>query len=681
LVTEPGQALVSLALLCLAGAGCAARTTREYPLKYVDAKDVAAIAQLRLDLYRGRGTVTVSPCGDALTVKADADGHSTVEDLVEDLNSEATHFALETTLVYLDARDAAKLTGLTGEAAAGKILELSRKRRNRVDSFVWAWRRENESGLTFGQILCVGCSLTEEQQKVERSRWAENFRVEFDVARGGAKGHGVLPLKVRCTCYAASSEESWEHRHEFVATSLTNVLAKSGVPFVLGDGVPTRNRKKVFYAVFTPLAFRKAKAPLEKATPRAPPPVWSTVSRFGLLDYEAQDAAVDEDSIYVIGRGRLIDLNLQTEELRRGDVAWFIEKRDKRTGAPVRSFGRNGIVLTRAGDNPDYPFGERRLVATDRNHLYVATTTGEHWTGANESWRIEKRDKRTGVLDKEFGVEGVIVSPDRNDKTAPKAGRPMSVTAVKVTDRHLYVLGSQRTMSASWAIRLEKRDKRTGARIEAFGSQGVVLSTEAAYERAMSLRDDRLFIMSSSHIEKRSAISGALDNRFGRNGVIRFNPNSGMKDPNAMVADSDAIWIVGSKRHQGGKNLQWRIEKRDAANGRLLEEFDDGGILAPGRDSSHGYANEIVADKEHLYVVGHTWANGNEPPAWRLEKRCLRAGKLTVDFGTDGAMSLSKMVVRTVADDRHLYVVLREDIAVDHSQWRLEKRSKVTGGR
>ncbi|MBU1015185.1 hypothetical protein KKI17_01990 [Patescibacteria group bacterium] len=81
-----------------------------------------------------------------------------------------------------------------------------------------------------------------------------------------------------------------------------------------------------------------------------------------------------------------------------GDKVWRIEKRNKITGLLINSFDGNGILEEDPSIQGDYIFAG----AYDAQYLYLFGIQGN----TNNKWRIEKRDKDTGSPIKDFGKLG-----------------------------------------------------------------------------------------------------------------------------------------------------------------------------------------------------------------------------------------------------------------------------------
>ncbi|HLF40102.1 MAG TPA: hypothetical protein VI854_01380, partial [Acidimicrobiia bacterium] len=139
-------------------------------------------------------------------------------------------------------------------------------------------------------------------------------------------------------------------------------------------------------------------------------------------------------------------------------------------------------------------------------------------------------------------------------------------------------------------------------------------------------------------------LPGALEPRFGTDGIIRVDP-----DPGAFEAFNDGaidlaggfMYLVGGVGDGAGTNLRWRIEKRLLSDGSLVPGFGNGGVAPLPIDptvSVIGEATAIAIDVagDRMYVVG-TEVSGGGDLNWRFEKRLLTDGTLDTSFGSGGA--------------------------------------------
>jgi len=178
--------------------------------------------------------------------------------------------------------------------------------------------------------------------------------------------------------------------------------------------------------------------------------------------------------------------------------------------------------------------------------------------------------------------------------------------------------------------------------------------------------------------------SGALVPGFGEDGAVTSNPSPGCDGALAIVTDSAAMYIVGFDYSPG--NYQWRIEKRNLADGSLVAEFGTGGVITSDPSLGDDCAQGVVRDSTAMYIVGFDYSPGNYQ--WRIEKRSLTDGTLVAEFGTGGVVTSnpsgdSDEALAIAIDSTAMYVVgydgsLKSPPYLDY-QWRIEKRSLTDG--
>lgn len=580
---------------------------------------------------------------------------------------------LEIRLVYVDRAEANSWQTLAGEDLARAILALPETKRVEESVTTTLWKGQ-PSGSSIGRFY-EGSFLAGKPAPPE----AEHLGVdlEFDSTK---EWPGAVPFTVRCTCYAPVAPESWWQRTEFVTSFVVNIPGKVGTAVALGKGIPAPGGKTLLYPLLKVTGIQPPKSVAEApARLPEPQPVWSVSSDLGILDYKAQDIEVDDDSLYILGVGRMIDSALERDGLKYGDMVWSLEKRRKSDGTSVETFGKAGIVLTDPAKDP----AGKRVLAVDDRHLYVAASysvSGITMDTPEEYWRIEKRDKATGQLAPGFGNEGVVSSPDPGQGH----GWMNHVRDIIVAGNDLYIMGGQRTWTSSWNVRIEKRNKETGALIPAFGEKGIQFNSNPDYEWDMEIAGDALFIVGKNavsyasrtgapsddfawHLEKRSAVDGSLVKAFGAAGMVQHNPSPGYDQPEALAVRKGSVYVVG--RDMSSEYGQGRIEKRDGRTGELMPAFGEKGIIL-GDGAEH-----ILTGESHVYIGGQS----------RIEKRDLTTGALAAEFGHGGVVVPDPefwypvTIIDMSMDEKFLYV-LRTQRCVTESRWRVEKRSKETGG-
>ncbi|MDB4278614.1 hypothetical protein N9917_03350 [Deltaproteobacteria bacterium] len=430
----------------------------------------------------------------------------------------------------------------------------------------------------------------------------------------------------------------------------------------------------------------------------------------------ATSIVVEGDYIYVAGSDSV-----------PGNSQWRIEKRDKSTGALVAAFNSGGVIQSNPGIGEDSALA----IALDGPHLYIVGSDTEPGQ-VQFQWRVEKRNKSDGALVTAFAQDGVVQSDPSEDSDVARA--------IVVDGDHIYVAGLDGSpdlpLPGNNQWRIEKRDKNTGALVTMFEDRSIVdgaytpsfesgvvqsnLTTGDEVPNAIAVDEAHIYVGGYNwifgpfgndqwRIEKRLKDTGALVEAFqdtsvvsegyiptNVNGLVQSNPSTNDDQLHAVVADGAHIYLVGADRThgEGAGRDQWRIEKRLKDTGGLVTEFedhsiDDGvdtptprpGVVQSNPTTGYDRALAAIIDGEHIYAVGA------DQDTLRIEKRSKATGDLAIEFG-DGGVVQSDLSTSyeggssVAADDMFLYVAGYENVGipgrVDH-QWRIEKRSKLTG--
>jgi len=390
----------------------------------------------------------------------------------------------------------------------------------------------------------------------------------------------------------------------------------------------------------------------------------------------ARVVVVDGTDLYVAG----IDFT-------PGNDQWRIEKRDTTTGALDSTFGSGTGIVT---INPSAGSDVIRAIILDSTGLYVV---GYDDNSGDVQWRIEKRDKTTGVLDSTFGSGTGVVNSN------PSAGLDFAY-AVELDSTGLYVAGFDFSLGSA-QLRIEKLNKTTGALNLAFGGgTGIITSNLSSNDQIFDLAVEGidLYVVGIDislgnfqwRLEKRDATTGALDGTFGSGtGVVTSNPTLASDYPYAVAVDATGVYVAGIENF-GGPDSQWRVEKRDKITGALDATFGSGtGVVTSNPSVGLDYIYSAVVDPPGtydgigLYIIGFDSSPGN--PQLRLEKLDTITGELklrtdpgvvisnpTVGLGSEEARDI-------VLDGTSLYVIGTELVSGGDFQWRIEKRDAKTG--
>jgi hypothetical protein len=374
---------------------------------------------------------------------------------------------------------------------------------------------------------------------------------------------------------------------------------------------------------------------------------------------------VDSENIYVTGYD-----NTQT------NYQWRIEKRDKTTGALVTDFDTDGVVESNPSASTDYPY----YIVVDSDDLFIAGFDRIH---GNYQWRVEKRDKTSGELAIGFNNTGKVMSnPGPNSDEAE---------AMAIDSDYIYI-GGNSYASGNYQMRLEKRYKTTGELVTTFDTDGVVeTNPSSGTDTINDIALDENYLYTAGYdstntnwqmrVEKRDKTTGALVTAFDTDGIVESNPSSGHDSANAIAVDEDYIYIAGYDRAMGGMDQQWRIEKRNKTNGALVTAFDTDGIVLNNPSNSYDNIFSIEVDSDFIYIAGADLSPGDAQ--WRIEKRDKTAGYLITTFDTDGIIQVnpssnSDYLYSMTLDENYIYLTGFDDSTND-AQWRIEKRDKNSG--
>ena len=337
-------------------------------------------------------------------------------------------------------------------------------------------------------------------------------------------------------------------------------------------------------------------------------------------------------------------------------------------------FGTDGVVVSDPSPNVEYAYS----VAVDSVFIYVA---GFDNSPGDDQWRIEKRDIKTGELAPLFDGDGVVES---NPSSYNEYARSIAVDL-----SYIYVAGHDYS-PGDYQWRIEKRNKMTGELVLGFDGDGVVESNPSVDgDRAQSIAVDSEYIYVAGYdsspgsyqwrIEKRDKTTGALVTAFDGDGVVQNDPSIDPDAATSLTIDSDYIYIAGYDKSPG--DVQWRIEKRDINTGALVPAFDGDGVVQINPSVQKEYPQSIVVESGYIYVGGGDWSPGDTQ--WRIEKRDKVTGALVPAFDGDGVVESNPSIdddsVYSMAVDSSYVYITGQDRSSGNDQWRIEKRDIITG--
>ncbi len=266
-------------------------------------------------------------------------------------------------------------------------------------------------------------------------------------------------------------------------------------------------------------------------------------------------------------------------------------------------------------------------------------------------WLVHKRLLRDGSYDPNFDDDGQLTTGGS--------------TIYKMTDdeNYIYVTGSAANFQTA---KIAKSDGTI-----AWTQTGAGASSLA---RGIAVDDDFVYIGGQTdgndwYIEKRAIDDGELctaaecGTEFGTGGIITGDSASDRIFD--VKADDTYVYFFGRD-----SSTDFRIEKRLKTTGALDSGFGTSGVVTG--DSSSTQILDAFIDDTHMWVAGSEGSSD-----WRIEKRLISDGSLVSAFGTSGIVSGDSATnqIWDIDVDTH-YIYAAGDA---NSDWRIEKRSKVTG--
>jgi hypothetical protein len=368
-------------------------------------------------------------------------------------------------------------------------------------------------------------------------------------------------------------------------------------------------------------------------------------------------------------------------QVSAADTAWHVEKRLCSTGALVAGFGAAGVVTSNPGPGDD---SGNLHIRIDGTYMYLMS--GRETSAGSDVYEfyMEKRLLSTGALVTAFNSTGTL--------TGVSMGQGGAGSLI-VDDTSIYVVMSQQITFADRSMRLEKRDKTTGALIAGFGSGGIVTENPtAAYDVLIQLVADgtNLYLVggrnlafdaggnllsASVWIEKRLMSTGDLVSGFGTGG---------------SVTETQATSVIGIDIAQDGTSMYlfvtndtavWHLEKRSLADGSLTTSLDSPASDPGANQGAAGAPTQLCLSGSSLYVFGINTGPAPGNDQWRIEKRKTSDLSLDTSFNTTGVVlsnptSGSDGALGATVSGGLLYVVGFQDNGAGGWSGRIEKRWK-----
>jgi hypothetical protein len=349
--------------------------------------------------------------------------------------------------------------------------------------------------------------------------------------------------------------------------------------------------------------------------------------------------AVSSDGVFVTGGSK----STSPDE-------WIIEKRSLDDGALVPSFGTGGILTIAlpaqiAGppkvvvDGADLYVGygyettfvgmpgsrlERRSAATGASLWSQPIVCFDGMTYDDQTLFVgcygllERRSKSDGALVPGFGDGGVVYEP-------PNVQYCRLFGFVRDNDS-LITYGQIGTGGVSWRRLVDTRDRNTGARLWAHGSNQYGSINGGASDGTS------VFLTGVDFgpwlLEKRALADGGAAPDFGEAGAIRGDVLQGAEQ--ALVLRGGTVY-VSSYQQSVGKN-EWWVRAIDAKTGGPVTGFGATGtlLLHPGPINGNAVI-DMAADDASLYLLGSLFRDvdgATEIEGYRLERRDRLTGAL-----------------------------------------------------
>ena len=249
---------------------------------------------------------------------------------------------------------------------------------------------------------------------------------------------------------------------------------------------------------------------------------------------------------------------------------------------------------------------------------------------------------------------------------------------VAVDSSGVFVVGYD-SSSGDWQWRIEKRSLTNGSLIWSQTSD-----PGAGNDAASDVASDAsgLFVVgydsspgSSGNyqwrIEKRNLADGSLM------WSQVSNPSVIADFAYGVSIDGSGMYVVGSDNSPGLTDHQWRIEKRGLTDGSLIPTFGTGGVIMENPSSGGDVASDVTVDGSGMYVTGYDYSLGSGNSEWRIEKRSLTDGSLL--WSQTSNPSDGYDVTYGVAVDSSGVFVVGYDSSSGNLQWRIEKRRLADG--
>ena len=245
---------------------------------------------------------------------------------------------------------------------------------------------------------------------------------------------------------------------------------------------------------------------------------------------------------------------------------------------------------------------------------------------------------------------------------------------------YLYVGGEATNPANSFyhECRIERRNFPASSLLPGFGSGGVITVSSTAEDMGftdMVVNGSSLYVLvigSTTWLQKRDKVTGALDPSFGTAGQVGLSSR-----PIHLATDGAALYLAGSVGSAADPAAL--LEKRSLSTGSLISAFGSGGqvLMDPttNRDSLH-----YVGVTAGMVVVGGTFNDQTYAAATArgfMARMDANSGVLDAGFGAAGFLSTTGNVVSALDLEGADYIVSGSDEY--SSKVFLERRAQSDG--
>lgn len=252
------------------------------------------------------------------------------------------------------------------------------------------------------------------------------------------------------------------------------------------------------------------------------------------------------------------------------------------------------------------------------------------------------------------------------------------------------------SFDGKWII--EKRNLTTGELIPVFGTNGVITedissSLDIAYSVVAvgnyvyiaGYDSDTVGNNGQWRIEKRNVTTGQLIDSFGTSGVVSSNPSDVGDALQVILYNNNTLYLGGSDGQEGVSDAQWRIEKRDATTGDLIDAFGTHGVVTDNISSTSEIIVDMALNGTNLYIIGTDASDGGEIQ-WLVQKRNITSGNLVTGFGVNGELNIdprdatgNEYPYGIAVDNNAFYPAGQESVSALDFKWHTEKRNLSDG--